>query len=172
MSQSSAVRPCVQSGDRTVAREGHRKSSTRSRQIHAGARTPAPRGDLPGDRIWRPGADAPKLSAHLWTNAAGHTQRFPSTCHDIGERWALAFSFDPLARHGGNRGINDLGSGRSRASLRNERTHRQVRVSPAGRRLLQASFPLLPLSALWPHLSNAVRAVDSTDLTAVVGSPN
>jgi hypothetical protein len=69
----------------------------------------AGRGNRPGNRLWRPRADAPKLPAHLWTNASGHTQRLPSTCHDIGERWALAFSFDPLAGHGGNRGINDLG---------------------------------------------------------------
>jgi hypothetical protein len=50
--------------------------------------------------------------AHLWTNASGHTQRPPPTCHDIGKRWTLAFSFGPPARHGGNRGINDLGQGR------------------------------------------------------------
>ena len=50
-------------------------------RFHAGARTSARRGDRPGSRIWRPGADAPELPAHLWTDAPGYTQHFAPACH-------------------------------------------------------------------------------------------
>jgi hypothetical protein len=37
----------------------------------------------------------------LWTNVSGRAQRLPSTCHDLGPRWALAFSLCPFAGYGG-----------------------------------------------------------------------
>jgi hypothetical protein len=72
--------------------------------IFAGKLVAGEQGRLPvqetgfGDRD-----DSPKLPAHLWKNASGHTQRLSSTCHDIGERWAMSFSFDPSRR--ASRGI-------------------------------------------------------------------